>query len=149
MINNCLNDIPLPIYGDGMQIRDWLYVEDHCRAIDIVINNGRVGEVYNVGGHNEKTNLEIVKSIIKHVNRADGVAIDDSLIEHIIDRKGHDRRYAIDPKKIGDELNWQPKIMFEEGLKQTIKWYLDNQEWINRVVTGEYRDYYEKMYKRR
>ena len=124
MIMNALNNLPLPIYGTGENIRDWLYVEDHCKAIDLIIHNGIVGEVYNIGGHNEKTNLEIVKIICKELNKP------ESLIKFVEDRKGHDMRYAIDPTKIHNELGWLPETKFEDGIKKTIKWYLNNLEWV-------------------
>ena len=140
LINNCLDHKDLPVYGDGMNIRDWLFVEDHAKAIDMVINNGRVGEVYNVGGHNEKQNIEIVKLICKELGKP------ESLITHVGDRKGHDMRYAIDPTKIHNELGWLPETKFEDGIKKTIKWYLDNREWWETIISGEYQNYYEKMY---
>ncbi len=140
MIANCLNDKPLPVYGDGLNVRDWLYVEDHCRAIDLIIHNGRVGEIYNVGGHNEKSNIEIVKLICETLGKP------ESLITYVTDRKGHDRRYAIDPEKIHNELGWLPETCFEDGIKKTIQWYLDNREWWETIISGEYQDYYEKMY---
>ena len=143
MIANALNDKPLPVYGTGENVRDWLYVEDHCKAIDLIIHNGRVGEVYNVGGHNEKTNLEIVKIICKELNKP------ESLITFVGDRKGHDMRYAIDPTKIHNELGWLPETKFEDGIKKTIKWYLDNREWWETIISGEYQNYYEKMYANR
>ena len=140
MIANALNDKPLPVYGTGENVRDWLYVEDHCKAIDLIIHNGRVGEVYNVGGHNEKTNLEIVKIICRELDKP------ESLITFVGDRKGHDMRYAIDPTKIHNELGWLPETKFEDGIKKTIKWYLENREWWETIITGEYQNYYEKMY---
>ena len=140
MIANALADKPLPVYGEGLNVRDWLYVEDHCKAIDLIIHNGRVGEVYNVGGHNEKTNIEIVKLICKELDKP------ESLITHVADRKGHDMRYAIDPTKIHNELGWLPETKFEDGIKKTIQWYLDNREWWETIISGEYREYYEKMY---
>ena len=143
MIANALNDKPLPVYGEGLNVRDWLYVEDHCKAIDLIIHNGRVGEVYNVGGHNEKTNIEIVKIICKELGKP------ESLITHVEDRKGHDMRYAIDPTKIHNELGWLPETKFEDGIKKTIKWYLDNKEWWETIISGEYQNYYEKMYAHR
>ena len=143
MIANALNDKPLPVYGKGENVRDWLYVEDHCKAIDLIIHNGRVGEVYNVGGHNEKTNIEIVKIICKELGKP------ESLITYVADRKGHDMRYAIDPTKIHNELGWLPETKFEDGIKKTIKWYLDNKEWWETIISGEYQNYYEKMYKNR
>lgn len=140
MIANALANKPLPVYGEGLNIRDWLYVEDHCKAIDLIIHNGRVGEVYNVGGHNEKQNIEIVKVICKELEKP------ESLITHVEDRKGHDMRYAIDPTKIHNELGWLPKTKFEDGIKKTIRWYLDNKEWWQTIISGEYQNYYEKMY---
>ena len=140
MINNVKHHKQLPVYGDGMQIRDWLYVEDHCKAIDLIIHKGRVGEVYNVGGHNEKQNIEIVKIICKELGKP------ESLITHVGDRKGHDMRYAIDPTKIHNELGWLPETKFEDGIKKTIQWYLDNKEWWQTIISGEYQNYYEKMY---
>lgn len=125
LINNCIEHKALPIYGDGLNIRDWLYVEDHCKAIDIVINQGRIGEVYNVGGHNERTNIEIVKTIIQYLNKYHDKDITEDLIKYVEDRKGHDRRYAIDPTKIKDELGWHPETSFEEGIKKTIQYYLE------------------------
>lgn len=140
MIINAINDKKLPVYGNGENVRDWLYVEDHCRAIDMIIHSGTVGEVYNVGGHNEKTNLEVVKTIIKELGKS------EDLINYVKDRPGHDMRYAIDPTKISHELGWQPKISFDEGIKKTIKWYLDNKEWWEKIISGEYQNYYEKFY---
>ena len=149
MINNCLNKKSLPVYGDGMQIRDWLYVEDHCKAIDLVLQKGRTGEVYNVGGHNEQPNIAIVKSIIAYVSEKVDPGIDESLIRHVTDRKGHDRRYGIDPSKIRDELGWEPETMFSEGIKKTIDWYLDNRQWMEHVTSGSYQHYYQEMYANR
>ena len=143
MIANALADKPLPVYGEGLNVRDWLYVEDHCKAIDLIIHNGRVGEVYNVGGHNEKQNIEIVKIICKELGKP------ESLITHVGDRKGHDMRYAIDPTKIHNELGWLPETKFEDGIKKTIKWYLENREWWETIISGEYQNYYEKMYSNR
>ncbi|MGI6093746.1 MAG: dTDP-glucose 4,6-dehydratase [Negativicutes bacterium] len=143
MIANALNNKQLPVYGTGENVRDWLYVEDHCSAIDLIIHNGRVGEVYNIGGHNERTNLEVVKTIIRELGK------DESLIQYVTDRPGHDRRYAIDPTKIKTELGWEPKTLFDEGIKKTIKWYLDNKVWWERIISGEYQDYYKKMYTNR
>ena len=143
MIANALTDKPLPVYGEGLNVRDWIYVEDHCKAIDLIIHNGRVGEVYNVGGHNEKTNIEIVKIICKELGKP------ESLITHVADRKGHDMRYAIDPTKIHNELGWLPETKFEDGIKKTIKWYLENKEWWETIISGEYQNYYEKMYAHR
>ncbi len=143
MIANALADKPLPVYGEDLNIRDWLYVENHCKAIDLIIHKGRVGEVYNVGGHNEKQNIEIVKIICKELGKP------ESLITHVGDRKGHDMRYAIDPTKIHNELGWLPETKFEDGIKKTIQWYLDNREWWETIISGEYQNYYEKMYSNR
>lgn len=143
MIANALNDKPLPVYGKGENVRDWLYVEDHCRAIDLIIRNGRVGEVYNVGGHNEMKNIDIVKLICKKLGKS------ESLITFVTDRKGHDMRYAIDPSKIHDELGWLPETAFADGIEKTIDWYLGNKEWWQTIISGEYRNYYEKMYANR
>jgi len=140
MINNALEDKNLPVYGDGMNIRDWLYVDDHCSAIWTVYKKGKSGEVYNVGGNNEKANIEIVKEILKQVNKP------DTLIKYVKDRPGHDKRYAIDNSKITRELGWEPKIDFENGLKMTIQWYLDNQDWSENVKSGTYLDFYNKWY---
>ena len=146
MINNCREHRNLPVYGDGMQIRDWLYVEDHCRAIDMVLENGKDGEVYNIGGHNEKPNIFIVKKIIEIVQREADKDVSEDLITHVEDRKGHDRRYGIDPEKIGREVGWQPSVMFNEGIEKTIRWYLENTDWLKNVVSGEYADYYKAKY---
>jgi dTDP-glucose 4,6-dehydratase len=146
IINNCLNKKPLPMYGDGLNIRDWLYVEDHCRAIDMVINNGKLGEVYNVGGHNERTNIHIVKTIIKYLNENVDNSISESLIKYVEDRKGHDRRYGIDPEKIKRELGWEPDTAFENGIVRTIEWYLNNKEWMENITSGDYQKYYNNMY---
>lgn len=143
MIINALNDRPLPVYGDGQNVRDWLYVEDHCEAIDLIIHNGEVGEVYNVGGHNEMANIDIVKLICKTLDKP------ESLITYVNDRKGHDRRYAIDPTKIHNELGWLPKTNFETGIQKTIQWYLDNQDWWEEIISGEYQNYYKEMYSNR
>lgn len=143
MIANALNDKPLPVYGKGENVRDWLYVEDHCKAIDLIIHKGRVGEVYNIGGHNEMKNIDIVKIICKELGKP------ESLITYVTDRKGHDMRYAIDPTKIHNELGWLPETKFADGIKKTIQWYLDNQDWWKTIISGEYQDYYEKMYKNR
>lgn len=140
MIINALHDKPLPVYGDGLNVRDWLYVTDHCRAIDLIIRKGRVGEVYNVGGHNEMANIEIVKLICKELRKP------ESLITYVTDRKGHDLRYAIDPTKIHTELGWLPETRFSEGIKKTIAWYLENRGWWEEIVSGEYKNYYERMY---
>ncbi|MGI6736226.1 MAG: dTDP-glucose 4,6-dehydratase [Anaerovoracaceae bacterium] len=140
MISRALNDESLPVYGTGENVRDWLYVRDHCRAIDLIVRGGRIGEVYNIGGHNERSNLQVVKAILKRLDKP------ESLITFVGDRKGHDLRYAIDPAKISGELGWTPETPFDEGILQTIDWYLDNKEWWTRIISGEYRDYYEKMY---
>ena len=147
IINNCLNKKPLPVYGDGLNVRDWLYVEDHCKAIDMVIYEGQGGEVYNIGGHNERTNIHIVKTIISYIHNNVDSSVDESLIKYVEDRKGHDRRYGIDPSKIKDKLGWYPETKFEEGIVKTIKWYLDNKNWMDNVTSGDYKKYYEKMYK--
>jgi dTDP-glucose 4,6-dehydratase len=143
MIIRALNDQPLPVYGDGRNVRDWLYVEDHCSAIDLIIHHGREGEVYNIGGRNERSNLEVVKTILKELGKP------EELITFVKDRPGHDLRYAIDPTKIKNELGWEPKTSFEEGIKRTIKWYLDNRDWWEEIISGEYKDYYERMYSNR
>lgn len=143
MIINALHDKPLPVYGDGQNVRDWLYVEDHCRAIDLILQKGRAGEVYNVGGHNEMKNLDIVKLICKELGKP------ESLIHFVRDRKGHDRRYAIDPAKIHRELGWLPETKFADGLKKTIHWYLNNRQWWEQIISGEYQQYYDKMYRGR
>lgn len=143
MIANALNNKKLPVYGKGENVRDWLYVEDHCSAIDLIIRKGKVGEVYNIGGHNEKTNLEVVKTIIKELGKS------EDLIEFVTDRPGHDRRYAIDPTKIHNELGWLPATKFDDGIKKTIDWYLTHKSWWEKIISGEYKDYYDKMYKNR
>lgn len=140
MIANALANKPLPVYGDGLNVRDWLYVKDHCSAIDLIIHEGRVGEVYNVGGHNEMTNIDIVKLILKGLDKP------ESLIKFVEDRAGHDRRYGIDPTKIHNELGWLPETKFADGIKKTIRWYLDNKAWWEKILSGEYQNYYEKMY---
>ncbi len=140
MIINALADKSLPVYGDGLNVRDWLYVEDHCKAIDLIIHNGKIGEVYNVGGHNEMANIDIVKLILNHLGKS------ESLITFVEDRKGHDRRYAIDPTKIRNELGWEPETKFSDGIKKTIDWYLNNQDWWREIISGEYQNYYKKMY---
>ena len=150
MINNAKNHRPLPVYGDGMQIRDWLYVEDHCKAIDMVATGGKIGEVYNIGGHNERPNIFIVKTIIKQLSeRLVDSEINETLIKHVEDRLGHDRRYGIDPSKIKADLGWYPETTFEVGIVKTIDWYLANQEWMERVTSGAYQQYYAEMYKNR
>lgn len=147
MIRNALVHESLPVYGDGKNVRDWLYVKDHCKAIDLVLEKGQVGEVYNVGGHNERDNNYIVRKIVAEVSQAVGdPAIDESLIAYVEDRAGHDRRYGIAPDKIAAELGWQPETSFEEGIAKTIRWYLDNQEWVDHVTSGDYQTYYERMY---
>ena len=143
MIANCLANKPLPVYGEGINVRDWLYVEDHCKAIDLIIHKGKVGEVYNIGGHNEMRNIDIVKLVLKELCK------DESLITYVTDRKGHDQRYAIDPTKIYNELGWLPETMFKDGIKKTIEWYLANKPWWEEIISGEYQKYYEKMYKNR
>lgn len=143
MIANALNDKQLPIYGDGLNIRDWLYVEDHCSAIDLVIHKGCNGEVYNIGGNNERTNIHIVKTILGHLGKP------DSLIKYVEDRLGHDRRYGIDATKIVTELGWKPKHTFETGIQETINWYLNNRSWWERIQSGEYQKFYEKQYGKR
>lgn len=140
MIANCMKDKPLPVYGKGLNVRDWLYVEDHCKAIDLILRNGTVGEVYNIGGHNEMRNIDIVRLICKLLDKP------ESLITFVTDRKGHDLRYAIDPAKIHRELGWLPETPFEVGIEKTIRWYLDNQDWWKEIISGEYQQYYERMY---
>lgn len=143
MIANALADKPLPVYGTGENVRDWLYVEDHCRAIDMILRGGREGEVYNIGGHNERNNLEVVKTILAQLGKP------ESLITFVGDRKGHDLRYAIDPTKIHEELGWLPTTKFDDGIRQTIDWYLNNEPWWKNIISGEYQQYYEKMYSNR
>ena len=143
MIINALNDKPLPVYGKGENVRDWLYVEDHCKAIDLIIHKGKVGETYNIGGHNEMRNIDIVKIICSALNKP------ESLITYVADRKGHDMRYAIDPTKIHTELGWLPETMFADGIKITIEWYLNNREWWETIISGEYQNYYKQMYENR
>ena len=140
MIINALDEKPLPVYGTGENVRDWLYVEDHCKAIDLIIHKGREGEVYNVGGHNERKNIDIVRLICKILGKS------ESLITYVADRKGHDMRYAIDPTKIHNELGWLPETKFEDGIQKTIQWYLDNKPWWQEIVSGDYRNYYQRMY---
>ena len=146
MINNTLNHRPLPVYGDGLQVRDWLYVDDHCKAIDMVARSAEPGEVYNIGGHNERTNITIVKTIIDYINKNADPSIDESLIKHVEDRKGHDRRYGINPEKIKRDLGWYPETSFEEGIVKTIEWYLCNKEWVEDVTSGGYQKYYDERY---
>ena len=143
MINNATYDKPLPVYGEGLNVRDWLYVKDHCYGILAILEKGKVGEVYNLGGHNEKANIEIVKIILKELNKP------ESLITHVTDRKGHDQRYAIDPSKAMKELGWAPTTMFKDGIKLTIEWYKNHMDWMNECTSGNYQEYYEKMYKNR
>ncbi|EJV57863.1 dTDP-glucose 4,6-dehydratase [Bacillus wiedmannii] len=143
MIINALNDKQLPVYGDGLNVRDWLHVEDHCQAIDLVLHKGKNGEVYNVGGNNERTNIEIVKTILKALDKP------ESLIKYVTDRPGHDRRYAIDAKKLREELGWSPKYNFDTGIEQTIKWYLENQDWWKNIISGEYQEYFKNQYANR
>ena len=140
IISRALADEELPVYGTGENVRDWLHVEDHCEAIDLILQNGRVGEVYNIGGHNERTNLQVVKTILKALDKP------ESLIKFVTDRPGHDRRYAIAPTKMETELGWKPKYVFDTGMAQTIQWYLDNKEWWEHIISGEYSNYFEKMY---
>jgi len=140
MIINAFHDKPLPVYGQGINVRDWLYVEDHCKAIDLIIHDGTVGEVYNIGGHNEMRNIDIVKLICKELGKP------ESLITYVADRKGHDMRYAINPTKIHNELGWLPETKFADGIKKTIKWYLENENWWQPIISGEYQSYYERMY---
>lgn len=143
MISRALADGELPVYGNGENVRDWLHVEDHCAAIDLILRNGRIGEVYNVGGHNERTNLEVVKTILRALDKP------ESLIKYVKDRPGHDMRYAIDPTKLETELGWKPKYNFDTGIAQTIEWYLNNKEWWQNIISGEYTKYFENMYKDR
>ena len=140
MISRAYNNESLPVYGEGLNVRDWLYVEDHCSAIDLIIHNGTVGEVYNVGGHNEKRNIDVVKTILRIMNKP------ESLITYVKDRAGHDLRYAIDPTKIHNELGWLPQTSFDDGIEKTVQWYMDNKEWWEDIINGEYQNYYEKMY---
>ncbi len=140
MINNALHDKQLPVYGQGLNVRDWLYVEDHCKAIDLILEGGKVGEVYNIGGHNEMSNINIVKLICRELDKP------ESLIKYVEDRKGHDMRYAIDPSKIHSELGWLPETSFSVGIQKTIRWYLENKPWWEAIVSGEYQQYYQKMY---
>jgi dTDP-glucose 4,6-dehydratase len=146
IFNNTCAHKNLPVYGDGMNIRDWLYVKDHCKAIDMVINAGRLGEVYNVGGHNERPNIFIVKTIIDYVKTKLDDTVSEELIKYVADRKGHDRRYGIDPTKIKEELGWYPETCFEEGIVLTLDWYVANKQWMDNVTSGAYAEYYSKMY---
>ncbi len=140
MVVRALENQPLPVYGEGLNVRDWLYVDDHCKAIDMIIHNGRVGEVYNVGGHNERQNIQVVKTVLRQLEKP------ESLITFVKDRAGHDLRYAIDPSKISAELGWQPETDFDSGMKKTIQWYLDNSEWIEEIKSGEYAEYSRRVY---
>ena len=143
IITRALKDESLPVYGEGLNVRDWLYVTDHCSAIDLIIHKGREGEIYNIGGHNERTNLQVVKSVLRELNKP------ESLITYVRDRPGHDMRYAINPEKIEKELGWKPTYNFDEGIRVTVKWFLDNQDWWKKIISGEYSSYYEKMYNNR
>ena len=143
MIINALSDKKLPVYGDGRNVRDWLFVKDHCAAIDLILRKGRVGEVYNIGGHNERANIDVVKTILKQLGKS------EDQIEYVTDRKGHDRRYAIDPTKIHEELGWLPETKFEDGIKETVQWYLDNRDWWMGIISGDYQTYYDRMYSNR
>ena len=140
VITRAINDKSIPVYGTGLNVRDWLYVEDHCSAIDLIIREGKAGEIYNVGGHNERANIEVVETILHILGKP------ESLIEYVTDRKGHDLRYAIDPHKIETELGWKPKTKFEEGINKTVSWYLENKDWWQKIISGEYQNYYQKMY---
>ena len=143
MISRALKDQELPVYGQGINVRDWLHVEDHCKAIDLIVRGGRIGEVYNIGGHNERTNLQVVETVL------DALGKPKSLIRFVKDRPGHDQRYAIDPDKLEKELGWKPKYNFDTGIRQTIQWYLDNQEWMQNILSGDYQNYFKEMYKDR
>lgn len=143
IISRALDNKSLPIYGTGKNVRDWLYVGDHCSAIDLIIHKGRDGEIYNIGGHNERTNIQVVKAVLNELDKP------ESLITYVKDRPGHDRRYAINPAKTERELGWNPTYHFEDGIKVTVKWYLENKEWWEKIISGEYRSYYEKMYSNR
>jgi dTDP-glucose 4,6-dehydratase len=147
-INNIVNNKPLPVYGKGDNVRDWLFVNDHARAIDVIFHKGKVGDTYNIGGFNEWKNIDLIKVIIKTVDRMLGreEGSSEKLITYVTDRAGHDLRYAIDSSKLKNELGWEPSLQFEEGIEKTVKWYLDNKEWMNRVTSGDYQDYYKKMY---
>lgn len=142
MIINALNNKKLPVYGDGLNVRDWLYVEDHCSAIDLIIHQGKIGEVYNVGGHNEKSNIDVVKTILDKLGKP------HNLINYIEDRHGHDRRYAIDPTKISKDLGWMPTTTFNSGIERTINWYINNNSWWEEIISGEYKKYYSQMYRK-
>jgi dTDP-glucose 4,6-dehydratase len=148
-INNIVNNNPLPVYGKGENVRDWLYVNDHARAIDVIFHKGKIGETYNVGGFNEWKNIDLIKVMIKTVDRLLGrkAGSSEKLITYVTDRAGHDLRYAIDSTKLKNELGWEPSLQFEEGIEKTVKWYLDNKEWMDRITSGDYQEYYKKMYK--
>ena len=150
-INNIRERRPLPVYGRGENVRDWLYVEDHARAIDLIFHRGRVGETYNIGGSNEWRNIDLIRLLIATTDRLLGRAEgeDDNLITFVRDRAGHDLRYAIDSTKLREELGWTPEVNFEEGIERTVRWYLDNDEWLTSVTSGEYRNYYSRMYDQR
>ena len=149
-INNIVNNKPLPVYGKGENVRDWLYVEDHARAIDVIFHKGKLGDTYNIGGSNEWKNIDLIKVIIKTVDKMLGrdEGTSDKLITYVKDRAGHDLRYAIDSSKLKNELGWEPSLQFEEGIEKTVKWYLDNKKWIDRVTSGDYQEYYKKKYKK-
>lgn len=149
IIKNILEGKSLPVYGDGTNVRDWLYVEDHCKAIDMVVRGGKLGEVYNVGGHNERPNIVIVKTILEYVKENVDPAVGEHMMKHVADRKGHDRRYGIDPEKIKRDLGWYPETTFEVGIKKTIQWYLNHKEWMENVTSGAYQEYYQRMYSNR
>ena len=147
-INNIVNNKPLPVYGKGENVRDWLFVNDHARAIDVIFHKGKLGETYNIGGFNEWKNIDLIKVMIKTVDRMPGreVGVSEKLITYVTDRAGHDLRYAIDSSKLKNELGWEPSLQFEEGIEKTVKWYLDNKEWMDRVTSGDYQEYYKKTY---
>ena len=147
-INNIVNNKPLPVYGKGENVRDWLFVDDHARAIDVIFHNGKLGETYNIGGFNEWKNIDLIKVMIKTVDRLLGreEGTSDKLITYVTDRAGHDLRYAIDSTKLKNELGWEPSLQFEEGIEKTVAWYLENQEWLDNVTSGDYQAYYQKMY---
>ena len=150
-INNIRHGRPLPVYGKGENVRDWLYVEDHARAIDLIFHKGRIAETYNIGGFNEWKNIDLIKVIVRTVDRLLGNPEGESekLITYVTDRAGHDLRYAIDSRKLKNELGWEPSLQFEEGIEKTVRWYLENQEWMDHITSGEYEKYYESMYKNR
>ena len=146
MIHNAQLGKPLPVYGDGSNIRDWLFVDDHARALWLVLREGKIGETYNIGGHNERPNITIVKTIIEYIGGNVDSTVNETLIKYVEDRKGHDRRYGIDPSKIKKDLGWYPETTFEVGIQKTIKWYLENIDWMKNVTSGAYQEYYSKMY---